>query len=177
MDRAQIGSHPAGTIKVRATCFRWPCLRKVLKKVALPYKHDAFESQELHLDNYYTIKVKKAQFTKPSEWICPWTPAIKWGRVLKTLICWLITETNTSTSSGTQSKQLPDSATLPNWPDGMLQPSPAQHLDEIKTFLGSSVLCSILRGKHNTHTFSEQTEITYYQYHTVARMPTPEVFT
>ena len=71
MDRAQIGSRPAGTIKVQATCFRWPCLRKVSKKVALSYKHGAFESQELHLDNYYTIKVKKAQFTKPSEWICP----------------------------------------------------------------------------------------------------------
>lgn len=63
-------------------------------------------------------------------------PATKWGMVLKTLISWLFTETNTSTSSGTQNKQLPDSATQSNWPDGMLQPIPAQHLDEIKTLLG-----------------------------------------
>lgn len=98
----------------------------------------------------YTITVKKAQLRESREWICPCTPAIEWGRVLKTCICWLFTETNTSNSSWTLSKQLPDSATQPDWPDGMLQPTPAQHLDEIKTLLRSSFLCNILRGKHST---------------------------
>ncbi|KAM9594967.1 beta-nerve growth factor isoform 3-T10 [Morphnus guianensis] len=42
--------------------------------------------------------------------------------------------------SGTQNKQLPDSATQSNWPDGMLQPTPAQRLDEIKTLLGEQFL-------------------------------------
>lgn len=53
--------------------------------------------------------------------------------VLRTLLCWLITEISTSASSGTENKQLPESATQPDWPDGTLQPTPAQHLDEIKT--------------------------------------------
>ena len=95
-----------------------------------------FKVENCTLDNLYTVTVKKAQIREPSKWICPRTPAIKWGMVLKTLICWLIIETNTSTSSGTQNKQLPDSATQSNWPDGMLQPTPAQRLDEIKTLLG-----------------------------------------
>jgi len=83
--------------------------------------------------------VKKKQLREPSKWICPCTPAIKWKMVLKTLICWLIIQTNTSTSSGTQNKQLPDSATQSNWPDGMLQRTPAQRPDEIKTLLGEQV--------------------------------------
>lgn len=98
-----------------------------------------FKVKNCTLDNFYPVVVKKAHLREPSKWICPCTPANKWGMVLKRLICWLITETNTSTSSGTQNKQLPDSTTQSNWPDGMLQPTPAQRLDEIKILLGEQV--------------------------------------